>query len=73
MDKMVEMSDKQMDELESKFNKVTAQINSLQHEKRSLLAQNTSLKQALEQVEGNEGVLEKRIVKLRKDNKELTR
>ncbi|CAD8161887.1 unnamed protein product [Paramecium pentaurelia] len=72
IEKVVELSDKQLDDLESKFNKLTAQINSLQHEKKSLQLENQNLKNQLEQLDGNDLVLEKRIVKLRKENKELS-
>ncbi|CAD8060921.1 unnamed protein product [Paramecium primaurelia] len=72
IEKVVELSDKQLDDLESKFNKLTAQINSLQHEKKSLQLENQNLKNQLEQMDGNDIVLEKRIVKLRKENKDLS-
>ncbi|CAD8087152.1 unnamed protein product [Paramecium sonneborni] len=72
IEKVVELSDKQLDDLESKFNKLTAQINSLQHEKKSLQLENQNLKSQLEQMDGNDLVLEKRIVKLRKENKDLS-
>ncbi|CAD8173323.1 unnamed protein product [Paramecium octaurelia] len=72
IEKVVELSDKQLDDLESKFNKLTAQINALQHEKKSLQLENQNLKNQLEQMDGNDLVLEKRIVKLRKENKDLS-
>ncbi|CAD8081241.1 unnamed protein product [Paramecium sonneborni] len=72
IEKVVELSDKQLNDLESKFNKLTAQINSLQHEKKSLQLENQNIKNQLEQMDGNDLVLEKRIVKLRKENKDLS-
>ncbi|CAK75395.1 unnamed protein product (macronuclear) [Paramecium tetraurelia] len=72
IERVVQLSDKQLDDLEGKFNKLTAQVNGLQHEKKSLMTENQSLKQQLEQLEGNDIVLEKRIVKLKKENKDLS-
>ncbi|CAD8052808.1 unnamed protein product [Paramecium sonneborni] len=72
IEKVVELSDKQMDDLEGKFNRLTAQVNGLQQEKKSLNMENQNLKQQLEQLEGNDVVLEKRIVKLKKENKDLS-
>ncbi|CAD8139283.1 unnamed protein product [Paramecium pentaurelia] len=72
IEKVVQLSDKQLDDLEGKFNKLTAQVNGLQHEKKSLIIENQNLKQQLEQLEGNDIVLEKRIMKLKKENKDLS-
>ena len=73
MEKMVELSNQQMDDMESKFHKLNAQVNTLNHEKKSLLTELTNAKMNLEQIEGNELILEKRLVKLRKENKDLNR
>ena len=45
----------------------------MNHEKKSLLTELTNSKMNLEQIEGNELILEKRLVKLRKENKDLNR
>ena len=45
----------------------------MNHEKKSLLTELTNAKMNLEQIEGNELILEKRLVKLRKENKDLNR
>ncbi|CAD8180949.1 unnamed protein product [Paramecium pentaurelia] len=73
IEKMVELSEKQMDDLEQKFNKVQAQVNSLQHEKRSLLTECNNLKMTIDQLENNEVDWQKRVNRLKKENKELTR